>query len=215
VGTLERSANGSPVYLVLDAGLVAERPVHVGKTVRMRRDRLRSPHLCPCPEPLIQDAGSHSSEGWHRALVSSSTAKDRPGWRCSSYIRVDPSGSAAWSIPKGEHEDYEHGLAAALREFHEETGMEAPQADWISLGTVRQRGGKTVAAWAGAGDLDPRAIHSSTFELEWPPGSGRRVDFPEVDRAAWFDLRAARRSILASQRPFVDRLLMLLDAEGR
>lgn len=116
----------------------------------------------------------------------------------------------AWSIPKGEYEDGEDGLAAARREFGEETGLDVPTADWTSLGSLRQRGGKTVAAWAGACDLDPAAVRSNTFELEWPPRSGRRVEFPEVDRAAWFDLPAARRRILASQEPFLDRLEALL-----
>lgn len=116
----------------------------------------------------------------------------------------------AWSIPKGEYDDGEDGLAAAQREFSEETGLDAPTADWASLGTLRQRGGKTVAAWAGACDIDAAAVRSNTFELEWPPRSGRRVEFPEVDRAAWFDLPAARRRILASQEPFLDRLEALL-----
>ena len=112
----------------------------------------------------------------------------------------------AWSIPKGEHEDDEEPLAAARREFHEETGCEAPDVGWVDLGTVRQRGGKVVAAWAGSGDIDTGRIHSSTFELEWPPRSGRRVAFPEVDRAKWFDLETARCRINPGQMPFLDRL---------
>jgi predicted NUDIX family NTP pyrophosphohydrolase len=118
----------------------------------------------------------------------------------------------AWSIPKGEHEDREDGLTAGLREFREETGLEAPRVEWTSLGTIRQRGGKVVAAWAAAGDLDADTIRSNTFELEWPPGSGRQATFPEVDRAAWFDLPMARLRINAAQEPFIDRLEALLAA---
>lgn len=116
----------------------------------------------------------------------------------------------AWSIPKGEHGDQEDPLAAACREFAEETGCDAPDVAWVGLGSVRQRGGKVVAAWAGPGDLDPARIRSSTFELEWPPRSGRRLAFPEVDRAAWFDLATARRRINPGQLPFIDRLAALL-----
>lgn len=116
----------------------------------------------------------------------------------------------AWSIPKGEHDDQEDGLAAALREFREETGLEAPDVEWVALGTIRQRGGKVVAAWAGAGDLDAAGVRSNTFELEWPPGSARRATFPEVDRAEWFDLPTARRRINPGQLPFLERLAALL-----
>lgn len=121
----------------------------------------------------------------------------------------------AWSIPKGEHDDQEDPLAAACREFGEETGCDAPEVAWVGLGSVRQRGGKVVAAWAGPGDLDPARIRSSTFELEWPPRSGRRVAFPEVDRAAWFDLATARRRINPGQLPFIDRLAALLSPVER
>jgi len=116
----------------------------------------------------------------------------------------------AWSIPKGEHGEEEDGLAAAEREFLEETGLEAPDVEWTSLGNVRQRGGKVVAAWAGRGELEPVRIRSNTFELEWPPRSGRTARFPEVDRAGWFDLATARRLINAGQVPFIDRLAALL-----
>jgi len=119
----------------------------------------------------------------------------------------------AWSLPKGEHEPGEDPRACALRELAEETGARlalAPDA-LLPLGEVRQRGGKRVAAWAAAGDLDADAIVSSTFELEWPPRSGRRRTFPEVDRAGWFRLDAARRKLLAAQRPFLDRLVAALD----
>ena len=118
----------------------------------------------------------------------------------------------AWSLPKGECEPGEEPLAAALREFEEELGMAAPESGWHDLGSVVQRGGKTVRAWAGEGDLEVSDIRSGTFSLEWPPRSGRRQDFPEVDRAAWFPLEAARERLLEAQRPFLDRLAEILAA---
>lgn len=117
----------------------------------------------------------------------------------------------AWTIPKGEYEQGEDPLAAALREFREETGHEPPRADdLLELGTVRQRGGKVITVWAAAGDLDPAAIASDTFEIEWPPRSGNRREFPEVDRAGWFDPDTAREKLLAAQAELVDRLLATL-----
>ena len=115
----------------------------------------------------------------------------------------------AWSIPKGEHEPDEDPMAAALREFEEELGVAPPPAQWHDLGTVIQRGGKAVRAWAGEAELDVSEIHSSTFSLEWPPRSGRRQDFPEIDRAAWFPLEEARVRLLEAQRPLLDRLAAL------
>jgi predicted NUDIX family NTP pyrophosphohydrolase len=112
----------------------------------------------------------------------------------------------AWTIPKGEVEPGEEPLAVARREFHEELGMPVPPGDLIDLGEVRQAGGKVVRAWAVEGDLDVEAIVSNTFELEWPPKSGRIQSFPEIDRAAWFDLESARAVIVAGQRPLLDRL---------
>jgi predicted NUDIX family NTP pyrophosphohydrolase len=112
----------------------------------------------------------------------------------------------AWSIPKGEFGADESGLEAARREFQEELGMPAPEGEPVALGTVRQSGGKTVHAWAVSGDVDASSVISNTFKLEWPPGSGKMQQFPEVDRAGWFDLDAARRKMLPSQRPFIDRL---------
>ena len=117
----------------------------------------------------------------------------------------------SWSIPKGEHADGEDPLACARREFEEETGTRAPD-DLTALGEVRQRGGKRVRAWAAEGDLDAGAIRSTTFELEWPPRSGRLQSFPEVDRAAWFPVEEARGRLLPAQVPFLDRLLELLAA---
>jgi predicted NUDIX family NTP pyrophosphohydrolase len=111
----------------------------------------------------------------------------------------------AWSIPKGEAGDGEDLLAAARRELAEETGC-APDGPAVPLGSVRQAGGKVVHAWAIEADFDPANLRSNTFSIEWPPRSGRRRDFPEVDRAAWFSLSRARDKILAAQRPFLDRL---------
>ena len=112
----------------------------------------------------------------------------------------------AWSIPKGLYEDDEEPLAAARREFAEELGSPCPDGPALELGEIRQKNGKRVTAWAVEGDLDAEAITSNTFELEWPPRSGRRQEFPEVDRAAWFTLDAARVKILAAQAPLLDRL---------
>jgi predicted NUDIX family NTP pyrophosphohydrolase len=116
----------------------------------------------------------------------------------------------AWSIPKGEHDDGEDALACALREFAEETGTVLPEGELTDLGAIRQRGGKTVRAWAAEGDLDADAIRSNTFALEWPPRSGRRAEFPEVDRAAWFGLAEARERINPAQAAFLDRLRELI-----
>jgi predicted NUDIX family NTP pyrophosphohydrolase len=119
----------------------------------------------------------------------------------------------AWSIPKGELEEGEAPLAAARREFAEETGI-ALEGDPIELGVVRQPGGKVVHAWAVEGDLDPASVRSDTFRIEWPPGSGKQREFPEVDRAAWFTIEAAGRKILKGQVPFLAELQRrLADAE--
>src|SRR5215472_18387063 len=115
----------------------------------------------------------------------------------------------AWTIPKGEVAAGEDPLAAARREFAEETGFH-PVPPFLPLAPVRQAGGKTVAAWAVAGDLDPASLVSNTFSLEWPPRSGRRQTFPEVDRAGWFSLPEAERRILAGQRPLLAELASLL-----
>jgi predicted NUDIX family NTP pyrophosphohydrolase len=113
----------------------------------------------------------------------------------------------AWSIPKGEYEADEEPLAAARREFAEEFGSQPPDSKVVELGTVRQRNGKRVTAWAVESDFDVRTIVSNTFELEWPPRSGRVQTFPEVDRAEWFDVATARVKMVAGQEALVDRLL--------
>jgi predicted NUDIX family NTP pyrophosphohydrolase len=112
----------------------------------------------------------------------------------------------AWSIPKGEHEDGEDARAAALREFEEELGSPAVEGELVDLGEVRQKSGKVVTAWALEGDIDADGIRSNTFEMEWPPRSGKTREFPEVDRAAWFGLDEARERILPAQAPLLDRL---------
>lgn len=115
----------------------------------------------------------------------------------------------AWSIPKGEISPDEDPLPAARREFEEETGS-AVEGPTLALGEIRQAGGKRVQAWAVRGDLDASQVRSNTFEIEWPPRSGRMRAFPEVDRAAWFAIDEARRRILPSQAPLLDRLLAAL-----
>jgi predicted NUDIX family NTP pyrophosphohydrolase len=115
--------------------------------------------------------------------------------------------AAAWSIPKGEYADGDDALETARREFEEELGHPAPDADPMPLGVVRQSGGKQVTVWAVQGDLDPATSVSNTFELEWPPRSGIRQTYPEVDRVAWFGVEAAREKLVRAQVTFLDRLL--------
>jgi predicted NUDIX family NTP pyrophosphohydrolase len=111
----------------------------------------------------------------------------------------------AWTIPKGEPEDGEDLLAAALREVEEETGAR-PVGDFIALDPVRQHSGKTVHAWAVEYEFDAATLRSNLFEMEWPPSSGRRQSFPEVDRAEWFTIAAAGRKILSGQAPLLRQL---------
>lgn len=112
----------------------------------------------------------------------------------------------AWSIPKGEYAPDEDPLTAARREFAEELGVPPPDGPLLELGEVRQSGGKSVAVWAVEGEFDPATAVSNTFELEWPPHSGRMRTFPEVDRVAWFGLGTARVKVVAAQAAFLDRL---------
>lgn len=144
----------------------------------------------------------------------------RPGGGELEVLLVHPGGpfwasrdDGAWSLPKGEHGDDEDPRACALRELAEETGTDLglDAARLRELGEVRQKGGKLVTAWAAEGDLDADAIVSNTFELEWPPRSGRRQTFPEVDRAGWFTLERARAKLLPAQQPFLDRIVAALD----
>jgi predicted NUDIX family NTP pyrophosphohydrolase len=122
-----------------------------------------------------------------------------PFWR-----RRDAGG---WSLPKGEHEPNEDSLSAARREFAEELGLPPPAGEAIELGAVKQPSGKLIHAWALAADIDVSQIQSNSFELEWPRGSGELRLFPEIDRAAWFDLASAREKLIAGQRPLLDLLL--------
>ena len=132
------------------------------------------------------------------------------------FLLVHPGGpfwakkdNGSWSIPKGEHSDSEDPLTAAVREFEEETGMR-PSGKFQPLGEIAQPSRKIIAAWAVAGDFDPSTLKSNTFELEWPPRSGLKKAFPEVDRAEWFLQDRAEEKILPGQRPFITRLMDLL-----
>ena len=114
--------------------------------------------------------------------------------------------AGAWSIPKGEYEPEDDPLAAARREFEEELGSAPPGTEPLELGEVRQKSGKLVRAWALEGDLEATAAFSNNFTVEWPPRSGQMREFPEVDRAEWFTLAAAREKINSAQAAFLDRL---------
>jgi predicted NUDIX family NTP pyrophosphohydrolase len=115
---------------------------------------------------------------------------------------------SAWTIFKGEMAEGDDALATARREFEEETGFRA-EGDFLALGSVKQKGGKVVHAWAFEGDLDPAAIHSNSYRVQWPPGSGQWRSFPEVDRAQWFGLDEARRRINPAQVALLDTLASL------
>lgn len=113
----------------------------------------------------------------------------------------------AWSIPKGEYEEGEDPLAAAVREFREETGAEIAADALVPLGEVKLRSGKVIMAWGLEGDFDVAGLVSNTFETEWPPKSGKRQEFPEVDRAEWFEPQAAKEKLNSALAPLVDRLI--------
>jgi predicted NUDIX family NTP pyrophosphohydrolase len=135
----------------------------------------------------------------------------------ASVLLVHPGGpfwskkdDRAWFIPKGELEDGEEPLLAAKREFREELGSEPPEGELIELGTVKNKGGKLIFAWALEGDFEIDTFVSNTFALEWPPRSGRTREFPEVDRAAFFSLQAARSKLHEAEQPLLDRLAVVL-----
>jgi predicted NUDIX family NTP pyrophosphohydrolase len=162
-------------------------------------------------------AGKHGKQGKPKRSAGLLLHRARAG--APEVLLVHPGGplwskrdTGAWSIPKGEYEPTEDALAAARREFGEELGKEAPPGATRELGEVRQRSGKLVRAWALAGDLDVEEVASNTFELEWPPRSGRFIEVPEVDRAGWFTIEVAREKINPAQVPSLERLLELLAA---
>jgi predicted NUDIX family NTP pyrophosphohydrolase len=119
--------------------------------------------------------------------------------------------AGAWSVPKGEIDPGEEPLSAAKRELNEETGCSA-DGDFIPLAPIKQRDGKLIIVWAVEGDCDPRTVKSNTFTIEWPPRSGKRAEFPEVDRAQWFTLEAAKEKILKGQIGFLIDLQQALSA---
>ncbi len=127
------------------------------------------------------------------------------------FFRKKDEGS--WSIPKGLLDGDEEPLAAARREFTEETGVSTPDEGYLALGEVQQKSGKIVRAWAFEGDCDPESIKSNTFDLEWPPKSGKVQAFPEIDRAEFFTPEAARRKLNAAQVAFIERLEEIFASE--
>ncbi|MFN2439231.1 MAG: NUDIX domain-containing protein [Chitinophagaceae bacterium] len=134
------------------------------------------------------------------------------------FFLVHPGGpfwrnkdEGAWTIPKGELEDGEDGLATAKREFKEETGKEI-NGNFVQLTPVKQKGGKLVCAWAIEGDIDAENITSNTFKIQWPPKSGKWIEVPEVDKAGWFFVEEAKQKINPAQAPLLDELLNLLQA---
>ncbi|HEV2150230.1 MAG TPA: NUDIX domain-containing protein [Longimicrobiaceae bacterium] len=154
-----------------------------------------------------------------RPNVSAGLLLFRRGARGLELFLAHPGGpfwsrrdAGAWTIPKGVVEEGEDPLAAARREFQEETGI-VPEGPFLSLGSIRQKAGKTVHAWAWEGDAEAERIVSNTMRTEWPRGSGRWITYPEVDRCAWYDPEAARAKINAAQAELIDRLEALL-AEG-
>ena len=150
-----------------------------------------------------------------KSASSAGTLLYRRSARGVEVLLVHPGGPfwarrdlGSWSIPKGEFGADEEPAAAARREFSEELGVELV-GQLHPLGEIRQKAGKRVVGFACEGDLDPSTVRSNSFEMEWPPRSGRMQSFPEIDRAEWFDLDTARQKIIPGQTPFLDRLASL------
>jgi predicted NUDIX family NTP pyrophosphohydrolase len=154
-------------------------------------------------------------------MLSAGILAYRKGARGLEVLLVHPGGpfwrkkdNGAWSIPKGEMDAADDPEQAARREFTEELGPSASIGQLQALGEIRQQGGKRVIAFVGEGDFDPAALASNEFDIEWPPRSGRRQNFPEVDRAEWFDIESARTKILSAQAELLDRLLTIAAVDG-
>jgi predicted NUDIX family NTP pyrophosphohydrolase len=152
-----------------------------------------------------------------RSRTSAGVLAYRNGARGLEVLLVHPGGpfwrkkdGGAWSIPKGEIDAADAPEQIARREFAEELGPSASIGPLRPLGEIRQRGGKRVIAFAGEGHFDPAALISNTFDIEWPPGTGRRQSFPEVDRAEWFDIDFARTKMLSAQVELLDRLSAIM-----
>lgn len=153
------------------------------------------------------------------AKTSAGLLMFRKGDRSIEVLLVHPGGpffrnkeSGAWTIPKGESAEGEELLTRARVEFQEELGIKPAAAEWIELGTVKQKGGKIVHAWAFEGDLPSNfLLNSNSFEMEWPPRSGKTAAFPEIDRAEFFPIEIAREKINQAQIEFLDRLLVLIE----
>ncbi len=119
----------------------------------------------------------------------------------------------AWTLPKGEYDDSEEPLQAAKREFEEEIGQPAPKGEAVELGELKRKDGKTIIAWAVKGDIDTANIRSNTFSIEWPPRSGKKQEFPEVDRAEWVPISEASEKLHTGQPIFIERLTKHLKIE--
>jgi predicted NUDIX family NTP pyrophosphohydrolase len=174
-----------------------------------------SPHVLGfiCPKSNRESAVPRRSAGL--LLFRRSAARDL------EVLIVHPGGplfarkdDGVWSVPKGEYEPDDDPLTEACREFAEEVGSAAPDGERIDLGSVTQRGGKVVSAWAVAGDLDTSKVKSNEFEMEWPPRSGVRRRFPEIDRAEWVGVAEARRKLVGAQVELVERLEGILAARA-
>jgi len=190
----------------------------------------RTPALPQAPTQPLKGLGKSRwlqliipGQGWLSDMPKQSAGLLLYRWREGrlEVFLVHPGGpfwrrkeAGAWSIPKGELSPGEDPLAAARREFAEETGFSV-QGEFVPLAPVTQAGGKVVHAWAVEGELDPEKIKSNTFILEWPPGSGREQEFPEVDRVAWFGLEEARDKINPAQRRLLEELAGKLGDKGR